>query len=153
MLKVGLAACSTETLEGVALCDVCCVGGCTGGGTLARPPFSSMPSSSCRLTESIIPGSEERPDLSDTGRADREACSSFCGGAGGSSTAGAAPKGPRGPRSSSKACNVVDCVPNLRDALPLLPPGVFTGAGLGASGCCAVLGRGASSEQGQSECT
>jgi len=146
MLKVGLDACSTETLDGVALCDVCCVGGCTGGGTLGRPPLSSTSSSSCRFTESIIPRSEERPDLSDTGRADREACSSFCGGAGGSSAAGAAPSGPRGPRSSSKACNVVDCVPNLRDALPFLPPGVFTGAGLGASDSCAVLGRGVSSE-------
>jgi len=149
MLKVGFEACSTVTLDGVALCDVSRVDGCTGGGTLGRPPFSSTSSSSCRLTESIIPRNEERPDVRDTGRAEREACCSFCGGAGGSSTCGAAPNGPRGPRPSSNACSVVDCVPNLRDALPLLPPGVLTGAGLGASGSCAVLGRGASTEDGQ----
>jgi len=131
MLKDGFEACSTVTLEGVERARVSRVEGCTGGGGRGRPFCSSLPSSS-RFTDSIMPR-KERPGLVAACCGARAGCVSFCGGAGGSSTGAAPPSGPSGPISSSKDCSVVDCVPKRRGVRVLRPPGVFVGAGLGAS--------------------
>jgi hypothetical protein len=104
--KEGLAACSTLTLGCVCRCGPLLAGGWTGGGTLGPESIGASPSSSSRLTESIIPRIDEVEAVG-VGRGLRDEAGSFCGGAGGASGAEGGVGAPKGPKGSSTASRCV----------------------------------------------
>lgn len=157
MSNEGLAACSMLTLGCVCLRGASWLAGSTGGGTRGLPSLATSSSSS--FTDSIIPRTDDPPDVTDVGRALR-AANSFCGGAGGSSIEGTeaklSPNGPRGPSESSSVSRVVDWVPKRRGVRDDLFAGALVlGVGGGAlllllllsldSVVCALAGRSESS--------